>query len=81
MVVIRVGANKQMEEEHATIRSKLEDLDQKFLALNRHHSPMDNRCQRESSANTGSECFATTVGRIWIFLTSMVMIQLDGFIG
>ena len=43
MVVTRVGANKQMEEELAAIKSKLEDLDQKFLGLNHQHSPMDNR--------------------------------------
>ena len=33
MVVTRAGANKQMEEELVIIKSKLEDLDQKFLSL------------------------------------------------
>ena len=42
MVVPRARANKQMEEELASIKSKLEDLDQKFLGLNHQHSPMDN---------------------------------------
>ena len=32
MVVTRTRENKQMEEELSTIKSKLEDLDQKFLA-------------------------------------------------
>ena len=47
-----------MEEELATIKSKLEDLDQKFLGLNRQHSPMDNRRQLESSADTGFSVFS-----------------------
>ena len=34
MVVTHPGANKQMEEELAAIKSKIEDLDQKFLGLN-----------------------------------------------
>ena len=43
MVVFRAEENKQMEEELAAIKSKLEDLDQKFLGLHRQHSPMNNR--------------------------------------
>ena len=58
MVVTGAGANKQMEEELAAIRSKLEDLDQKFLGLNRQHSPMDNHRQLESSADTGFSLFS-----------------------
>ena len=58
MVVTHARANKQMEEELAAIRSKLEDLDQKFLGLNRQHSPMDNRRQLESSADTGFSVFS-----------------------
>ena len=49
MVVTHAGANKQMEEELATIKSKLEDLDQKILALN---PPMNNHHQPESFADT-----------------------------
>ena len=52
MVVTRAGATKQMEEELATIKSKIEDLDQKFLILHIHHSPMNNCCQPESTADT-----------------------------
>ena len=33
MVVTRGGANKKMEEELAAIKSKLKDIDQKFLSL------------------------------------------------
>ena len=53
MVVTHTRANKQMEEELAAIKSKLEDLDQKFLGLHLQHSPMNNRHQPESSADTG----------------------------
>ena len=51
-----------MEEELATIKSKLEDLDQKFLGLNRQYSPMDNRRQPESSADTGFSSFSNFRG-------------------
>ena len=53
MVITHTGANKQMEEELSTINSKLKDLDQKFLGLHLQHSPMNNRHQPESSADTG----------------------------
>ena len=43
MVVTYAGANKQMEEELAAIKSKLEDLDQKYLGLHLQHSPINNR--------------------------------------
>ena len=58
MVVTRAGANKQMEDELPAIKSKLEDLDQKFLGLNHQYSPMDNRHQLESSADTGFSVFS-----------------------
>ena len=58
MVVTHAGANKQMEEELAAIKSKIEDLDQKFLGLNRQHSPVDNRHQPESSVDTGFSLFS-----------------------
>ena len=58
MVVTRTGANKQMEEELAAIRSKLEDLDKKFLDLNRRHSPMDNCRQPKSFTDTGFSLFS-----------------------
>ena len=53
MIVTHVGANKQMEEELAAIKSKLEDLDKKFLGLHLHNSPMNNRRQPESFADPG----------------------------
>ena len=43
MVVTRAGANKQMEEELVSLKTKLEDLDQKFLGLHLQHSSMRNR--------------------------------------
>ena len=58
MVVTRARANKQMEEELASTKSKLEDLDQKLLSPNRQHSPMDNHRQPESSADTGFSVFS-----------------------
>ena len=58
MVVTRTEANKQMEEELATIKSKLEDLDQKFLILHLQHSPMNNPRKPESSANIGFSSFS-----------------------
>ena len=42
-----------MEEAITAIKSKLEDLDKKFLILHLQHSPMNNRQQPESSADTG----------------------------
>ena len=57
MVVTRAGANKQMEEELVAIKSKLKDLDKKFIGLNRQHSPMDNRHQPESSTDTRFSLF------------------------
>ena len=57
MVVTRAGENKQMEEELAAIKSKLEDLDQKFLGLHLQHSPMNNCHRPESSADTGFSSF------------------------
>ena len=53
MVVTRAIENKNMEEELAAIKSKLEDLDQKFLGLHLHNSPMNNRRQPESSVDIG----------------------------
>ena len=53
MVVTRAGENKQMEDELTTIKSKLEDLDQKFLGLHLQHSTMNNRRPLEPSADTG----------------------------
>ena len=53
MVVTHAGANKQMEEELAAIKSKLEDLDKKILGLQLQHSPMNNHRQPDSSAHTG----------------------------
>ena len=52
MVVTLAGANKQMEEELASLKAKLEDMDQKFLSLHLQHSSMSNRQQPESSADT-----------------------------
>ena len=52
MVVTRVGANRQMEEELVTLKTKLEDLDQIFLDLHLQYSTMSNRQQPESSADT-----------------------------
>ena len=43
MVVTRVGANKKMEEELATIKTKLKNLDQNILGLHIQHSAMSNR--------------------------------------
>ena len=52
MVVTHVGANKQMEDELATLKTKIQGLDEKFLSLHLQHSPMNNRCQLESSVDT-----------------------------
>ena len=57
MAVPRAGANRQMEEELVTLKTKLEDLDQIFLNLHLQHSAMSNRQQPESFANTDSLCF------------------------
>ena len=62
MVVTRAGANKQMEEELASIKSKLEDLDQKILGLQVQHSPMNNRHQPKSSVDTGFSLFSNFRG-------------------
>ena len=43
MVVTRAGANNEMEEELAAVKTKLEDLDQKILSLHPLHSPMNNQ--------------------------------------
>ena len=80
MVVTRSEANKQMEEELAAIKSKLEDLDQKILGLQVQHSPMNNCRQPESSADTGSLLLVNFMDRSLIFLALMVMIQLHGYI-
>ena len=53
MFITCIGENKQMEEELATIKSKLDDLDQQILGLQLHHSPMNNHRQPESSKDTG----------------------------
>ena len=58
MVVTHTEENKQMEEELAAIKSKLEDLDKKFLGLHLQHSPMNNRSQHESSTDTGFSSFS-----------------------
>ena len=62
MAVTNTRANKQMEEELATIKSKLDDLDQKILGLQLHHSPMNNHRQPESSADTGFSSFNNFCG-------------------
>ena len=62
MVVTHTRANKQMEEELAAIKSKLEDLDQKILVLQLQHSPMNNRRQPESSTDTGFSSFSNFHG-------------------
>ena len=41
-----------MEEELVTLKTKLEDLDQRFLDLHLHYSAMRNRQQPESSSGT-----------------------------
>ena len=51
-----------MEEQLAAIKSKLEDLDQKFLGLNRQHSAMDNHRQPESSTDTGTSVYSPYCG-------------------
>ena len=51
MVVPRAGANRQMEEELVTLKTKLEDLDQRFLDLHLQYSAMSNRQHLESSAD------------------------------
>ena len=81
MVVTHAGANKQMEEEIAAIRSKLEDLDQNFSASIINIHPWTTAASLSLLQTLGSHCLATTAGRSWIFLTSMVIIRLDGFIG
>ena len=43
MVVTCAGENKQVEEEFAAIKTKLEDLDQTIIVLHLLHSPMRNR--------------------------------------
>ena len=58
MVVTHAGQNKQMEEELAAIKSKLEDLDQKFLGLHIQHSPMNSYRELESSADTGFSSYS-----------------------
>ena len=53
MVVTRAWANRQMEEELATLKTKFEDLNKKFLGLHLQHSTMNNRWQPKSYANIG----------------------------
>ena len=52
MVVPHVGANRQMEEELVTLKTKLEDLDQIFLDLHLQYSAMRNRQKPKSYAGT-----------------------------
>ena len=52
MVVPRAGANRQMEEELVTLKTKLKDLDQIFISLHLQYSAMSNQQQPESSAGT-----------------------------
>ena len=52
MVVTHVGANKQMEEELAAIKSKLEYLDKKIIGLHLENSPMSNHLHPDSSGDT-----------------------------
>ena len=52
MVVTCEGTNRQMEEELVTLKTKLEDLDQRFLDLHLQYSAMSIRQQPESSIGT-----------------------------
>ena len=51
-----------MEEELVTLKTKLEDLDQKFLSLHLQHLAMSNQRHDESSETLGSLLLATFVG-------------------
>ena len=81
MVVTRLGTHKRMEEELATIKTKLEDLDKNILSLHALHSPMETDDNTSLLQTVGLLPLATLVGRSLIFLSSMVMIRLDGFTG
>ena len=43
MVVTHAGANKQMEEELAALKTKLQDMDENILGLHLQHPAMNNR--------------------------------------
>ena len=53
MVVTRAGANKEMEEELAVVKTKLQYLEEKILRLHLQHSAMNNIRHPESSTDTG----------------------------
>ena len=52
MVVTHAGANRQMEEELVTLKTKLEDLDQRFLDLHLQYLAMSNWKQPKSFSYT-----------------------------
>ena len=62
MVDTHANENKQMEEELATIKTKLKDLDKKILILHLPHSPMSNRRQLDSFVDTGSSSSCNFLG-------------------
>ena len=51
-----------MEEELVTLKTKLEDLDQRFLNLHLQYSPMSNQQQPESSAGIAFFAFSNFCG-------------------
>ena len=82
MVVTHVGEKKQMEYKISTLKTKLQDLDETIINMNIQHSSMNNRRQPDYSTETGFSSSSNFCGpNIDFFLSSMLMIQLDGYIG
>ena len=79
MVVTRTGATKQMEDKLVTLKTKLQDMDETILGLHLQHSSMNNKWQPSLLQTLGSLLLVFFVGWSLVFLTSMVMIWLDGY--